>query len=105
MDYNKAIKEAYDELEQVSGDEHLIFMAELKIKGLRDEQAAIAYAEEHGFDRGKKEGVEQGIEQGSRQEKLEIAKKMIKENVDTNLISKVTELSQEEIEKLKKEII
>ena len=40
-------------------------------------------------------GLEQGISQG-----LEIAKNMLKENLDTAIISKITGLSKEEIESL-----
>ena len=83
MDYNKAIKEAMEELEKVSGDEELERIAELKIKGLRDEEAAIAYA--------KNQGIEKGIEQ--------MAKNMLKEKIDIETIIKVTGLSREEIEK------
>lgn len=50
-----------------------------------------------GFDDGMAEGIIQGIEQ----KQVEIVKNMLKENVDISLISKVTGLSKEEIEKLK----
>ena len=44
----------------------------------------------------KKEFIEEGYEQG----KFEIAKKMLKENIDIETVSKITELSIEEIKKL-----
>ncbi len=47
------------------------------------------------------EGIEQGLEQGSKQEKLEIAKNMLVEKINIETISKVTNLSKAEIEKLK----
>ena len=46
-------------------------------------------------------GLKEGIEQGLNQRNIEIAKNMLKENININTISKVTELSIEEIENLK----
>ena len=43
----------------------------------------------------------EGIEEGSKESKQEIAKAMLKEKMDINLIAKVTKLSIEEIEQLK----
>jgi len=47
------------------------------------------------------EGTKIGIEQGSKQEKIEIAKNMLKENMDIDIISEITSLTKEEIEKLR----
>ena len=96
MDYNKAIKKAAEELEQVSGDEHLRYIAELKLKGIMDEAAAMDYAEEHGYNEGVKKGVKEGIEQT----KIETVKKMLEEHIDKKIIMKVTGLREEEINKL-----
>ena len=89
MEENKAIKQAIGELEQVSGDEKIRRIAELKEKYIRDEQASLEYAKDEGYKTGKEAG------------KIEIAKNMLKENLSIELISKLTSLSQEEIEKLK----
>ena len=85
MKENKDINKAIDELEQVSGNEKLRRIAELKEKYIRDEQASIEYAQN----------------EGKRQQSIKIAKNMLKENVNIDFISKITELSIEEIEKLK----
>lgn len=45
MSGNEEIKKAWDELQRVSGDETLERIAELRLKGARDEMAARAYAE------------------------------------------------------------
>ena len=50
-----------------------------------------------------KKGMEKGIEKGREEEKLETAKKMLKEGIKIDLIIKVTGLTKEEIENLKKE--
>ena len=47
------------------------------------------------------EAREDARKEGSKESKLEIAKAMLKEKMDINLIAKVTKLSIEEIEQLK----
>ncbi len=97
MEENKAIKKAIGELERVSGDEKIRRIAELKEKYIRDEQASLEYAKDEGYKTGKEEGMKAGRNEGRN----EIAKNMLKENLSIELISKLTSLSQEEIEKLK----
>ena len=58
MKKNKDIKKALDELEQVSGDEKIRRIAELREKARMDEQAALSYATKH--------GIKQGLEEGER---------------------------------------
>lgn len=90
---NKYIKKAEKELEYLSGDEETRRLAYLREKAIRDELAAIAQAKE--------EGISEGISQGISQEKIKIAKKMLAENIDIDTISKITELTKEEIENIK----
>ncbi len=80
VEKNEDIKEAMNELEQISEDEELRRLAELREKAIRDEANIRAHAREEG--------------------KIEIVKKMLKENLDINIISKVTGLTKEEIEKI-----
>lgn len=44
-----------------------------------------------------KQGMQQGIQQGMQKNKLNIAKKMKQENMDIELIAKITGLSKKEI--------
>lgn len=53
-------------------------------------------AEQKGLNKGLKEGKENGI----RENKIETAKNMLKESISIDIISKVTGLTKEEIEKL-----
>ena len=62
----------------------------------------LEIAESKGYEQGVIEGIEQGIEQGVEQNKNEIAKKLLNMNMSIEDISKATNLSIEEIEKLKK---
>ncbi len=56
------------------------------------------------YDIGKEKGIELGKEDGKKEgkeeEKLEMAKKMLKEKIDLTVISKITELSINEIKSL-----
>ena len=101
MKENKDINKAIDELEQVSGNEKLRRIAELKEKYIRDEQASIEYAQNEGYRQGEKKGMAEGEAKGEKNKSIEIAKNMLKENVEKKLISKVTGLSLEEIKNLK----
>lgn len=51
-------------------------------------------------EEGLAEGREQGIKEGIKESSISIAKKMLQKNMDLNLISEVTELPIEELEKL-----
>jgi predicted transposase/invertase (TIGR01784 family) len=52
------------------------------------------------FEEGEKIGIKKGIETGKNKMAEEMAKKSIKEGLSIDLISKLTGLSREEIEKL-----
>ena len=53
-----------------------------------------------GYERGIEVGMSQGLEQGISSRNIEIAKNMLKDNIDISIISKYTGLSKEEIEEL-----
>ncbi len=53
-----------------------------------------------GYNKGKEDGIKQGIEKGTKESKIEMAKSMLKENLEPSLISKITNLSLEEIQNL-----
>ena len=53
-----------------------------------------------GIKKGKLEGIKEGIEKGKLAEQISMAKTMKSKNMDINLISEITGLSIEEIEKL-----
>ncbi|PCG20780.1 Rpn family recombination-promoting nuclease/putative transposase [Brachyspira sp. G79] len=92
MEYEK--KEAYLYGNQIMLDEERRLGKEEGIK------EGIEQGIEKGIEQGIEKGIEQGIEKGIEQEKYSLAKNMKKENIDISVISKVTGLSIEEIEKL-----
>ena len=89
---NEKIAKASQEWEYLRGDEAVKRMAFLKEKWERDWNSSMRSAKEIGMEKGIKEGIE------------EVARKMLQEEIDKTIISKVTNLSLDEIEKLRKEI-
>lgn len=92
MEENKEIKEAVEELDEVSKDEELKRIAFLKEKYIRDEKSAQRYFREQGLQEGRAEAKEE--------DKKEYAKKMLEEKISLEVISRITGLSEEEIKKL-----
>ncbi|OQY06539.1 MAG: transposase [Fusobacteriia bacterium 4572_132] len=90
---DEVIKKAIDKLEVMyfNEQEREVYEAERKIKMNRKEE--LRTAEEKGIKEGKREGI--------REEKIEIAKNLLKNNVDVQIIITSTGLNIEEIEKLK----
>ena len=89
MSENKEIKKAMNELEEMSEDEELRRLAELKEKAIKDEKSAKY--------RWTEEGIRQGIEQGIQK----VAKKLLKLNIPIEDIVEATGLTENEILKLK----
>ena len=117
MAENEKIKEAVEELTGMSKDEELRILAELREKGRRDEYARRQYAIkqglqegreqgmkegiERGIKEGREEGIKEGIKEGMTKRNIEIAKNMLRLGADIGTIVAYTELTQEEVEKIK----
>ena len=56
--------------------------------------------ERKGLELGREQGLKQGRAEGKAQKQREIAKRMLQENIEKSVITKVTGVSLEEIEKL-----
>lgn len=89
----QAILEAQEKLRQISASKHEQELADLREKYIRDQYNI----ELTGYERGKSEGEVKG----KLNEKKEIARKMLKDNLDLALIMQYTGLTKEEIEDLK----
>ena len=81
MEENENLKEAVEKLDRISEDEKMQRIIELREKAIRDEHAI--------YDKGLDDGI------------IKIAKNMLKENIDIEMIIKVTGLTKEEIENLR----
>ena len=66
------------------------------------EFSKMAYRDiKNSVDTAKREGIAEGMEKGMNQKALDIARNMLADGVDLNLIMKYSDLTQEQIEKLK----
>ena len=86
---NEEIEKAKKELEKLAMNPEDRELYELRLKAIRDEMN-IRYS-----------GYIDGMAEGKAEEKTQIARNLLKENVNIEFISKVTGLSLKEIEKLK----
>ena len=106
--YDEEIKEAVEKLEEISSDEEKIRIAELREKYILDQNTNISGAEERGRkegerigqERGEKIGQERGERIGEKKKAKEIAKKLLKQKIDIQIIINATGLTKEEIESL-----
>ncbi len=83
---NPVLKQAMEELSYLSGDPDFKRLVESRAMFIRTQNTEKSYARE----------------EGKKEKSIEIAKKLLLENMDIEKISKITELAIEEIEKLKK---
>ena len=94
---NKEIKKAMNTLDFISEDpkererHNSIIMAEYN--RLTSEHNFFEAGVEEGIEKGKKEGIKEGV--------IKTAKAMLEKNIPIETIMEITELTKEEIEKLK----
>ena len=104
MKENENLKEAVKKLDNLSEDERMQRIADLRQKAIMDEKAiyekGLEIGIEKGIQRGMEKGIEKGIMEGSQKEKIEIAKKMLKLKIDKETIAEATGLTEQEIEKI-----
>ena len=116
MEKNEDLKLAKKELEKLKQDDHDRYMAELRMKYIRDMNGIKDYAFNEGFEEGReaglekgleegkaegiKEGLAQGLAQGQNKKQIEIAKKLKLLKMPIAQIMEITELTEEDIEKI-----
>ena len=89
---NKTIEKARGEITYLTGDAAVRRLAELREDWAMDYESGISYA--------KKEG----IKEGERENKIETAKRLLKLKMPMEQIMQVTELTEEEITRIKNDI-
>ena len=89
MQEDQVLKKAMDEWERVSQDPEILLAYEPRRKALLDEKSALKRAERLGEERGEKKGIQK------------VALGMIQEGIDSKMISKLTGLTIEEVDKLR----
>ena len=95
------IEKARKTLNYISTNDEERLIIDKIIEGRNDYYSAKNIAREEGREEGLKEGKEEGLKEGEKNKSIEIAKNMLKLNIDINIISQSTGLSVEEINKLK----
>ena len=103
MEKNEKIKEAVEELTGMSKDEELRILAELRIKGRRDEYARRQYAIKQGLQEGRERGLEEGRKEGIKEGIKEGRKEGIKEGIKEGRKEGIKEGRKEGIKEGRKE--
>ena len=104
MQTNKEVKEAMEDLDEISKQKELRRIAELREKAIKDDKNAITHALEDGKKEGLKEGREIGRAEGIKENQKEIAKKMLEKNFSIDEIQNLLSLTKDEIEELRTKI-
>ena len=109
---NESLMEYKKDLEKINDNEDFVKWISSEEEAEMFERTRILVAEEEATKRGMKKGLEQGLQQGLEQgiqqgikqgetnKQIEIAKKLLKENIDINVISLATGLCIDELNKL-----
>ncbi len=92
MQKNELVKKAKEEYEIINQDEYEQYLAHLREKHILDTNSI--------YSDGVEDGIKQGESKGKKEKAIEIAKKMLKRDMNLEQISEITELTKEEIEKL-----
>ena len=108
---------SYEELREIAGDdkEALKIVDELERLGIDDkfgvvydnemmQKKMINTARNWGYDDGKEAGKAEGLEEGAKAKEIEIAKNLLNMGISKENIIKATNLSEEEINNLLKEL-
>lgn len=101
MEENKNLKEAKEKLNKISEDEKMQQLAWWRQKAIYEENTRINGAIREGKEEGREEGRKEGIIEGEKKMQIEIAKKLLRENLSLDIIERSTGLRKEEIENLK----
>ena len=97
---NGEIKEAIEQLEEMSADERERELYDIREKTRLNYNTEMNAARRKGLAIGKAEGRAEGRTEGKTEEKKEIAKKMKKKGIDIKLIQELTDLTLDEINSL-----
>ncbi|MFE4203629.1 hypothetical protein ACFRJ6_24795, partial [Aneurinibacillus aneurinilyticus] len=93
--------------ERVSQDPEVLLAYEARRKALLDEKSALRRAEKQGEiigeERGKRIGEEIGKKIGEKKAIMKVALSMIQKGLDNETVAELTELTQEEIEQLRRQ--
>jgi predicted transposase/invertase (TIGR01784 family) len=89
------IQHAYEDLAKLAADKDAKRQYELREKAERDFQSTVRSAHD--------EGLQEGLQQGARQERMRLASKLLAEGLDEDLVKRTAEVTQIELEIIKKD--
>lgn len=105
--FNKEIERINKKLASMSLSRKERNNYEFRLKSIRDEISAIAYATEKGLTQGIKEGrekgLQEGIQKGIQKEKRNTIKKLLEKNFSIEEIEEITGINKKEIKKISKD--
>ena len=101
MKENKDINEATIVVKEMSKSEQMRRLAFLRQKAIMDEKSIKRAGIKEGMKEGMKEGIKKGMIEGAKKSKIKIAQKMLENGFKIEMIADMTELKNEEIEKIK----
>ena len=97
----KEVNKLMEAMIEMSNDEFILHEWQKDKMDALVKQNEMEGAKKDGIKIGIEQGLEQGLEQGSNSKAIEIAKNMFKENMDIQTISRLTNLTEEDIQKIK----
>ena len=98
---SEGVNMANEILRTISADERMRSIMRSREKFLRDRITEINYAEEKGRKEGIEKGKKEGIEKGKKEGIIQMAKEMLNNGLDIELVSSITKLPREVLETLK----
>ena len=102
MEKNEDVKKAVVTVREMSEDEKMERLAELRQKAIMEEKAlyntGIREGKELGEKIGREAGEKIGEQKGEQKKKIEVIKRMLNENFDNDTIKKIANATDEEIE-------
>ena len=95
------IKEAIEQLEEMSADEKEREIYEQREKSRLIYNTEMNAARRKGLEEGKRLGEKIGEKNGKKEKTIEIAKKLLEKNIDIEVIMETTGITKEELESLR----
>ena len=97
---NEYVQKAEDELEYINADEEERMRAKFRERSEWNYQFDMESMYEHGMEQGIQQGRAEGRAEGAKEQSIKVAKKMLEEKLDIEIIIKTTGLTKEEIKEL-----
>ncbi|WP_288519879.1 Rpn family recombination-promoting nuclease/putative transposase [uncultured Brachyspira sp.] len=97
---NQIMSKVIEEYRKFTSDDKMMRAYAAREAFLVGQKMMLRREREDGFDEGKLEGIKEGKLEGIKEGQISMAKSMKKENIDIELIKKITGLTIDEIEKL-----